>query len=388
MNQGKYVFAQITSFLPSHVFEHCAKRYKGNHWVHHFSCWHQLLCMMFGQLSSRDSLRDLITSLNAHKLKFYHLGLGKGISRSNLSYANEQRDYRIFEDYAYYLVAEVRRCSNVDDVFLKVFEGPVYAFDSTIVDLCLNVFWWATFRRAKGGVRLHTQFDVKTNIPCFIHITPADVHDVHGLDEIAYEKNGFYILDRGYVDFPRLYNIHRHDAYFIVRAKHNLRFNPVHSKKCNTRAGVKCDQTIKLYGFYTSNHYPEKLRRIRFFDAETKKEFVFLTNNLELDALQIATLYKYRWKVELFFKWIKQHLKIQAFWGCSENAVRIQVYVAIICFALINRIRNKLKVDKTAYEILQVLSVSLLDKAPISELLTNSNYQDVKEQNYMQLKIF
>lgn len=384
----KYVFAQVTSFLPSHAFENCVKRYNGNHWVHRFSCWNQLLCMMFGQLSGRDSLRDLITALSAHSPKFYHLGLGKSISRSNLAYANERRNCKIFEDYAYYLIAEARKCNLIDDIFLKAFEGPVYAFDSTIVDLCLNVFWWATFRRAKGGIKLHTQLDLKTNIPCFVHLTPADVHDIKGLDEINYEKNGFYILDRGYIDFYRLYTIHHHEAFFVVRAKNNLRFKHQYSNKCNKEANIRCDQTIKLYGYYPSKYYPENLRRIKFYDEETGTIFVFLTNNTDLKAEEVAALYKYRWKIELFFKWIKQHLKIQSFWGISENAVKIQVYVAIICFAIVSIIKSKLKTEKSTYEILQILSVSLLDKTPLKELLTNFIYQDAKELKCNQLNIF
>jgi hypothetical protein len=384
----KYVFSQVTSFLPSHVFENCTKRYNGNHWVHRFSCWNQLLCMMFGQLSGRDSLRDLIISLNAHIPKFYHLGIGKSISKSNLAHANEKRDYRIFEDYAYYLIREARNSSVIDDDFLKAFEGPVYAFDSTIIDLCLTVFWWATYKHTRGGVKLHTQLDIKTNIPCFVHLTPAGVNDMRGLDEINYEKNGFYILDRGYIDYNRLRTIHLHDAFFIVRAKDNLRFDRQSSNKCNKAANIRCDQIIKLHGYYSSHRHPEKLRRVKFFDKETANTFVFLTNNMQLKAEEIAALYKYRWKIELFFKWIKQHLKIKSFWGTSQNAVKIQVYVALICFAVVTIIKNKLKTEKSTYEILQILSVSLLDKTPLKELLTNHVYQDVKEQNCNQLNIF
>jgi len=344
--------------------------------------------MMFGQLSGRESLRDVVTVLTAHRSKFYHLGLGRSISRSNLAYANEKRNYKIFEDYAYYLIGEARKCSLVDDAFLKAFEGPVYAFDSTIVDLCLSVFWWATFRRAKGGIKLHTQLDLKTNIPSFVHMTPANVHDINALDLISYETDGFYILDRGYVDFDRLYNIHLHDAFFVIRAKSNLRFDRVYSKQCNKEANIRCDQIIKLHGFYASQEYPEKLRRVKFYDEETATMFVFLTNNMELKAEEIAALYKYRWLIELFFKWIKQHLKIKSFWGTSENAVKIQVYAAIICFSVVSIMKSKLKLKKSNYEILQILSASLLDKTTINELLANSIYQNVKELNSNQLNIF
>jgi hypothetical protein len=344
--------------------------------------------MMFGQLSGRESLRDVITVLTAHSSKFYHLGLGRSISRSNLAYANEKRNYKIFEDYAYYLIAEARKCNLMDDAFLKAFAGPVYAFDSTIVDLCLSVFWWATFRRAKGGIKLHTQLDLKTNIPSFIHMTPADVHDINALDLISYETDGYYILDRGYVDFGRLYNIHLHDAFFIIRSRSNLRFDRMYSNPCNKEANIRCDQIIKLHGFYSSLEYPEKLRRVKFYDEETTTMFIFLTNNMELKAEDIAALYKYRWLIELFFKWIKQHLKIQSFWGTSENAVKIQVYVAIICFATVSIIKSKLKLKKSNYEILQILSASLVDKTPINELLANSIYQNVKELDSNQLNIF
>lgn len=320
------------------------------------------------------AFRDLITTLNAHHQKFYHLVLGRSISKSNLAYANEKRNYRIFEDYAYHLVAETRKCSLIDDAFLKAFNGPVYAFDSTIVDLCLSVPWRATFRRAKGGIKLHTQLDIKTNIPCFIHLTLADVHDVNTLDQIDYETHGFYILDRGNIDFQRLYTIHRHDAFVVTRAKNNLRFDRLYSNKCNRKANIRCDQVIKLHGYYSASHYPEKLRRIKFYDEETQIMFVFLTNNTSLKAEDIAALYKYRWQIELFFKWIKQHLKVKSFWGTSENAVKIQVYSAIICFALVSIIKSRLKIEKSIYEVLQIISISLVDKTPLNELLTNSIY--------------
>ncbi len=387
MNKGKYVLAQLTSFLPSHVFENCVRKYNGNQGVHHFSCWNQLVAMMFGQLSGRDSLRDLITSLSAHSPKFYHLGLGDGISKSNLAYANEHRDYRIFEEYAYYLVDEARRCGSIDDEFLSAFKGPVYAFDSSIVNLCLSMYSWATFRTTKGGIKLHTQFDLKTNIPYFIHVTNAGAHDFKGMDTIAYEHDGFYIFDRGYMDFNRLYNVQKHGAFFVVRARKNLRFNRIYSSKCNKEANIRCDQTIRLIGWKSLNSYPEKLRRVKFFDYENQVMFVFLTNNFDLDAESIAALYKYRWMIELFFKWIKQHLKIKVFWGRTENAVRIQIFVSIICFALVSMVRSKLKIEKSIYEILQIISVSLFDKTPINQLLTNIVYQDVKELNCIQLKI-
>lgn len=385
MYTGKYVFSQISFFLPARIFDRCVARYNGNRYVKHFTCWNQLLCMMFGQLCGRDSLRDLIVSINPHTDKFYHLGFGKNVTRSNLSLANEQRDYRIFEDFAYAMIDRARLCSQPDADFALGIAGPVYAFDSTLIDLCLTVFWWAEFRTTKAAVKIHTLIDVKTSIPCFIHITEGATHDVHGLDALRYENGGFYVLDRGYVDFERLFKINQHGAYFVTRAKDNLNFVRVSSRKVKKKKGVLCDQTINLKGFYTSEKYPSQLRRIRFIDMETEKRFVFITNNFELAPEDVALLYKYRWKIELFFKWIKQHLKVKSFWGTSPNAVKAQIYIAIITYCLVVIIKSKLKSTRSNYEILQILSVALLDKIPLKELLSNPTCQDVKEQNYIQL---
>ena len=387
MNQGKYVFAQITEFLPRRTFDRYVKKYDGNKYVKHFTCWNQLLCMIFGQLTNRDSLRDLIVAINAHRGKSYHLGFGKNITLSNLSKANLNRNSRIFEEFAYYLIGIARKDRASKDFQIK---GQVYAFDSSTIDLCLSVFWWAKFRKHKGGIKLHTLFDINTQIPAFIHITPASVHDVNAMDYLFYEANAYYILDRGYVDFERLHKITQHSAYFVVRAKSNLKFTRMYSRKNDKFTGVKSDQIGKLSGFYVSKQYPNKLRKIKFYDQETERTFVFLTNNFELTAEQIAFLYKNRWQVELFFKWIKQHLKIKSFWGTSENAVRIQVYSAIIAYCLVAIVGTNLKIDRSTYEILQVLGVSLLDKTPVKELLTNMNYNDVKEplDNQLSLNLF
>jgi Domain of unknown function (DUF4372)/Transposase DDE domain len=323
MNYGKYVFSQIITFLPARVFDRCVQQFKGDKWVKHFTCWNQLLCMMFGQLSNRDSLRDLLVCVNAHKPKHYHLGFGKSISRSNLAEANEKRDCQIFEMFAYEMIAEAQRSCLPNSDFELSIKGNVYAFDTTVIDLCLNVFWWATFRRAKAAIKLHTLLDVKTSIPVFVHITPASIHDVKGLDELNYETGGYYILDRGYIDFERLWTIDKHDAYFVIRAKNNLQFKRISSEKVDKKAGIICDQQITLKGFYSSQSYEKTFRRVKFHDTEQNRTFVFLTNNLELPATEIAQLYKYRWKIELFFKWIKQHLKIKSFWGTSVNAVKI-----------------------------------------------------------------
>jgi len=387
MNQGKYIFAQLTDFLPQRVFDRLVSKYNGNKHVRHFSCWNQLLSMIFGQLTGRDSLRDLMVSIEPHKPKYYHLGFGKGTSRSNFANANEKRDCRIFEEYAFYLIDLARKSSIVDQDFLLNMDGNIYAFDSTTIDLCLSVFWWAKFRTTKGGIKLHTLYDVKTSIPSFIHISPASVHDVNALDLLYYEPSGYYILDRGYVDYERLFRIHQSSAYFVVRSKDNLKFRRMYSNKVNKNKGVLLDQIGKLTGFYVSKDYPEKLRRIKFYDEETDNYLEFLSNSFDITAEEIAQLYKYRWKVELFFKWIKQHLKVKSFWGTTQNAVKIQVYSAIIAYCLVALVRNKLKVNRSTYEILQILSISLLDKAPLNELLTNQNYQDVKELYSKQLKI-
>lgn len=387
MNQGKYVFAQICSFIDPNEFNRCVARYDGNKWVKHFSCWNQFLCMMFGQLSGRESLRDLLVTISAHRSKYYHLGFGKNVSRSNLSNANEQRDYRVYEDFAYSLISIARQCCISDSDFILDIQGSVYAFDSTLVDLCLSVFWWAEFRRNKAAVKLHTLFDVKTSIPCFVYVTDGATHDVNVLDQLSFEAAGFYILDRGYIDFARLYRIHQHRAFFVTRAKDNLKFVRIDARKPNKKQGVICDQTIMLKGFYSCQDYPEELRRIKFCDQETQKRFVFLTNNFDIDATEIALLYKYRWKIELFFKWIKQHLKVKSFWGTTPNAVKTQVFIAIITYTLVAIIKSKLKSERSTYEILQIISVSLLDKTSLKQLLSNQNYQDVKEQNYIQLKI-
>jgi hypothetical protein len=387
MNQGKYIFSQLTDFLPKRIFDGIVAKHNGDKHIRHFTCWNQLLSMVFGQLTGRDSLRDLMVSIEPHKPKYYHLGFGKGTSRSNFANANEKRDCKIFEEFAFYLIDLARKSSILDQDFQMNIDGNIYAFDSTTIDLCLNVFWWAKFRTTKGGIKLHTLYDVKTSIPSFIHVSTASLHDVNALDILYYEPRGYYILDRGYVDYERLFRIHQSSAFFVVRAKDNLQFRRMYSNKVNKNNGVLLDQIGKLTGFYVSKNYPEKLRRIKFYDEETDNELEFLSNSFDITAEEIAQLYKYRWKVELFFKWIKQHLKVKSFWGTTLNAVKIQVYSAIIAYCLVALVRNKLKVDRSIYEILQILSISLLDKTSLNELLTNQNYKDVKELYGKQLKI-
>jgi hypothetical protein len=386
MNTGKYVFSQIALYLPARVFDRCVAHYKGDHYVKHFTCWNQLLCMMFGQLSGRESLRDLLVSIGPHRAKFYHLGFGKNVSKTNLAKSNEKRDYRIFEEFAYAMIDKARAVCPPNPDFELDISGPVYAFDSTIIDLCLNVFWWAKYKSTKAAVKMHTLVDVKTSIPCFIYITEGAVHDVHGLDALEYEKGGFYVLDRGYFDFKRLFVINLFGAYFVVRSRKRLAFSRHESRKVKRKKGILCDQTISLDTFYPAEKYPGPLRRIRYHDPETGKRFVFITNNFELKAEDITRLYRHRWSIETLFKWIKQHLKIKSFWGTTPNAVKIQIYTAIITYTLVVIIQNKLKCNKSIYEVLQILGIALFDKTPLTELLSNDVNQDVKEQSCIQLK--
>jgi len=384
MNQGKYVFSQITDFLPQRIFDKYVKEYHGNKYVKHFTCWNQLLCMVFGQLTNRQSLRDLVVALDAHGKKSYHLGFGKNITLSNLAKANENRNCKIFEDFAYHLITIAREFKHNKDFEIK---GQVYAFDSSTIDLCLSIFWWAKFRRNKGGIKLNTLFDVNTQIPAFIHISTASSHDVNAMDFLIYEIGAYYIFDRGYIDYTRLYKIDQFEAFFVIRAKTNLKFRRIYSRKYDKSSGVKSDQIGKLNGFYISKEYPKKLRKVRFYDEETSRTFVFLTNNMELPAKQIAFLYKQRWQVELFFKWIKQHLKVKSFWGTSENAVKIQIYTAVTTYCLVSILQKNIKTDKSTYKILQVLSLSLLDKTPVKEILTNNDYKNDSKPIHNQLKI-
>ena len=369
-------------------FNRCVRKYKGTYKVQHFSCWHQLLCMVFGQLSNRESLSDLVLCLTSQRSRWYHLGLGTGISKSNLAYANERRDWRIFSEFAYILIEQARRtCTASRDFDLNI-EGNVYAIDSTTIDLCLSVFWWAPFRKTKAAVKLHTQFDIKTEIPTFIHLSDGLLHDVNLLDLVSFEPGAFYVMDRGYIDFERLYRIHRAGAYFVTRLQVNQDYRRLYSAKVDKTTGVLLDQTIKLNNFYPAKRYPEKLRRIKYHDSESGKTLEFLTNNFELPATDMARLYKYRWKIELFFKWVKQHLKIKSFWGHSENAVRIQVYSAIIAYTTVAIMKEKCKLRYSTYEILQILSITLLNKTQLNQLFQDDELQNSQQQACNQLDMF
>lgn len=386
MNQGKYIFAQLTDFLPRRIFDRIVSKHNGNKYVRTFTCWNQMLCMVFGQLTARESMRDLLLSLEAHKSKYYHLGFGPTVSRRNLGTANEKRSYKIFEEFAYVLIEQARKSCYRSDFEVNV-EGNVYAFDSSTIDLCLSVFWWAEFRKTKGGIKLHTLYDVKTSIPTFLYISSAKMHDVNVLDLLSYEPGSFYVIDKAYIDFKRLFHLNLQQAFFVTRAKDNMRFKRMYSRPIDKTTGIKYDQIGKLESYYPSKAYPEKLRKIKYYDKETEKELIFLTNNMNLEPTEIAYLYKKRWEVELFFKWMKQHLKIKSFWGTTMNAVKIQIYCAIIAYCLVAIVGNKLKVDRSIYEILQILSISLLDKTPVREVLTNYDYKDVKELKNNQLTI-
>ncbi len=377
MNKSKYVFAQLIEFLDSDKFRHLVDKYDGNRYVKHFTCWNQLLALMFGQLSNRESLRDLIVALEAHQSKRYHLGLGREpIAKTTFATANQNRDYRIFEEFAFYMMDLARSKRAVDIFKLK---GKVYAFDSTTIPLCLSVFWWAKFRKKKGGVKAHVLYDLESQVPAYFHITTASVHDSKAMKEIPYESGSYYVFDRGYNAFKELYRIHQHESFFIVRAKKNLQYKCIKWRRRMPR-NVLTDSEIMLTDYITSRKYKEKLRLVKFYDEEQGREFSFLTNAFHLSSLEVADLYRNRWQIELFFKWLKQHLKIKKFWGRTENAVRIQISAAIIAYCLVAIVQHDMRLERSTYEVLQILSISLTDKTPLKELFEKTKSNDVKEQ--------
>ena len=367
MNTGKYIFSQFVEFLPKRVFDGIVKRHSGDKWTKAMSCWNQLLLMMFGQLSGCDSLREVICIIDAIKNKSYHLGFGNGdIKLSNVAYANANRDYKIFEEFAHYMI-NLAQSKRLDREF--VLHGKFYAFDSTTIDLCLSLFQWALFRTTKGGIKVHTMFDVVTQIPTYIHITEAKVHDVNAMDDIPYEPYAFYIFDKGYYDLARLYRINIIDSYFVIRQKAHLNYEIVDGEDMlDGPDNVLLDQTISLTGYQTKKKYPGTLRRIVYYAPELKRTFTFLTNNFALKASDIALLYKQRWQVELFFRWIKQHLRVTSFWGNTENAVRIQIYVAVIAYCLVAIVEHDCVLNRTTFNVLRVISRVLTDKTPIRDL--------------------
>jgi len=387
MNQGKYVFAQLFDILPKYEFDKCVARYQGNFKVKGFTCWLQFLTMSFGQLTNRESLRDTVNCLAAHQKKFYHLGISFAVSRSTLAEANEKRDWRIFSDFARVLLVRARQLYLLDDFGFDL-ENAVYALDATVIDLCLSVFWWAPFRKTKAAVKLHTLLDLRGNLPTFISITDGKTHDVNILDELVFEPLAFYLMDKGYLDFERLYRIAQASAFFVTRAKTNLSFKRIYSREVDKQTGLRCDQTIKLTTYYSRKAYPEKLRRVKYYDKEQGKTYVFLTNNFEIAAAEVALLYKHRWQIELFFKWIKQHLKIKRFWGESENAVKTQIWIAICTYLMVAIIKKELKIERNLYEILQIISVSIFDKTQLNQLLTESALQNSENDISKQLNLF
>ena len=377
MNNDKYVFSQLITFLDRNHFNYLVRKYDGDKYVKHFTCWNQLLVMMFGQLSSRESLRDLIVALEAHQPKCYHMGMGaKSVTKTTLARANQDRDYRVFEDFAFYMMDQARR-KRIDHIFKL--NGNVYAFDSTTIPLCLSVFWWAKFRKRKGGVKVHFLYDLETSVPAFFHVTKASVHDSRVMGVIPYESGSYYVFDRGYNAFAELYKIHRKDSFFIVRAKKNLQYKCLKWRR-RLPKNVLTDAEIVLTEEPSFKKYPEKLRLVRYHDDGQNRDFAFLTNAFHLTALEVATLYKNRWQIELFHKWLKQHLKIKRFWGTTENAVRIQISVAIITYCLVAIVQHDMQLERSTYEALQILNISLTDKTPLRDLFNKTNVNDVKEQ--------
>jgi Domain of unknown function (DUF4372)/Transposase DDE domain len=388
MNQGKYIFSQVTSLISHKQFQTLVHHYKGDYKVKDFSCWKQYLCMAFGQLTHRESLSDTMLCLKANADKLYHLGIGDVVAKSTLSTANENRSYLIYYDLAMLLIKQAKQLYlGSSDLEIEL-DNNVFAIDATTIDLCLSTFYWATFRSTKGGIKLHTQLDLKTSIPEFIYFSTASVHDVNALDFISFEANSFYIMDRGYVDYKRLYKIDCCEAFYITRAKDNMNCRRVKSHPCNKSDGVLCDQSVLLNNYYAAKDYPKKIRRIKFYDSQSGKTFIFLTNNFHLKATEVAQLYKHRWKIELFFKWIKQHLKIKSFWGQSENAVKTQVWIAVSVYVLVAIAKKKFMLQQSLYEILQILSISIFEKMPINQLFQQTQKQYFKELNHNQLTMF
>lgn len=387
MNTGRTVFSQIMDFLPLRDLRKCVKRYRGNYKVQRFSCMDQFLCMAFAQLTYRESLRDIEACLRAMQSKLYHMGIRGRVSKSTLADANENRDWRIYADFAQVLIHIARDLYTKEEFGIEL-DQTVYALDSTTIDLCLSLFPWAKFRKHKAGIKLHTLLDLRGNIPTFIRITEALIHDVNILDDIIPEAGAFYIMDRGYLDFARLYIFHQCLAFFVTRTKGNFQFRRLYSHPIDKPTGLRCDQTIVLTGFYSSKDYPERLRRIRYVDKETEQNLVFLTNCFTLPAITIAQLYKCRWQVELFFKWIKQHLRIKSFFGTTENAVKAQIWIAISVYVLVAIIKKQLNLELNLYTILQILSVTLFEKVPILQVLMEAGYKTDDADFCKQLMLF
>jgi transposase len=387
MHEGRFIFSQLMDFFPKYEYTKCVKRYHGNRRVRTFSCYDQFLCMAFGQLTYRESLRDIVTCLDVLRPKLFHVGIRGTVSRSTLADANERRDWRIYADFAQVLIAQARTLYAGEDFGVEL-DNTAYALDASTIDLCLSLFPWAKFRRTKGAVKLHTLLNLRGNIPEFIHISEGKLHDVNVLDILIPEAGSIYVMDRGYVDFKRLYALHQAAAFFVTRAKSNFQCKRRYSRSVDTDTGLQCDQTVALTGFYAKKDYPEALRRIVYRDPDTGKRFVFLTNNFALAALAIAQLYKARWQIELFFKWIKQHLRIKAFYGTSQNAVKAQIWIAVCVYVLVAIVKKRLGLDLSLYAILQILSVGLFEKTPILQAFSKQELTEETDQSRNQLELF
>ena len=387
MHSGRIIFSQLMSFFPRYEFNKCVRRYQGEYRIRNFSCFDQFLCMAFAQLTYRESLRDIEICLRAMQSRLYHAGFRGKVSRSTLADANEKRDWRIYADFAHVLIGTARKLYASEDFGLQITQAA-YALDSTTIDLCLSLFPWASFRQQKGAIKLHPEMDLRGSIPCLIRITHGKVHDVTFLDQLVLEPAAFYVMDRGYIDFARLYRFTQNMAFFVTRAKSNLDYTRRSSHSIDSGTGLRSDQIILLRGPKTSQLYPDPLRRISFFDIGEHRRLIFLTNNFVLPALTIALLFKRRWKIELFFKWIKQNLRIKAFYGTSENAVKTQIWIAISVYLLVAIIKKQLRIERTLNEILQVLSITLFENDELLPLLTNFHLQDQMEGFYKQLNLF
>jgi len=387
MNRGRTIFAQLLDDLPVYEFRKCVARYRGDHRMRSFSCWDQFLCMMFAQLTYRESLRDIVVCLRSQSHRLYHMGFRSLVSRSTLADANEARDWRIYADFAQVLIARARKLYLDEDIGIEL-SNTVYALDSTTIDLCFSLFPWATYKSNQHAVKVHAMLDLRGKIPTFIRITPAQLHDVLFLDHLILEPGAFYVMDRGYLDFARLRRWNLANAFFVTRARKNLRFKRLISHEVDKTTGVQCDQTILLKWFYSVKGYPDRLRRIRFLDPQSNKRLVFLTNNFVLPAQTIADLYRSRWHIELFFKWIKQHLRIKAFVGTSRNALKTQIWTAVCAYVLVAIVKKRLNLDMGLYTILQILSLSLFEKRPILQAFSDPPRQIVEDIDHNQLELF
>ncbi len=387
MATGKLVFSQVIDHLPMHTFRQCVTRYQGNHKVKSFTCLDQFLCMAFAQLTYRESLRDIEACLRAQSNKLYHMGIRSQIARNTLANANKVRDWRIYADLAHSLIPVARNLYQNEDFGIEL-DQAVYALDATTIDLCLTLFPWAEFRRTKSAIKLHTLLDLRGSIPTFVYISDGKEHEVTVLDDLPLEAGAIYVMDRGYLDYFRLYRMTKAHAFFVIRAKKNMAFRRLYSAPINREAGLLCDQTIKLTGYYSARDYPEKLRRVKARDLETDKTIVILSNNFTLPAESIALLYRRRWYIEQFFRWIKQNLRIKAFYGTSENAVKTQIWIAVTVYLLVAIMKKRLKIKASLHTILQVLSVTSFERLPLNQLLTHADYTTALGENDKQLFLF